>query len=77
MDFAEYTRRLNALRVEYANTIRDLHRNTDNYIVIHTAEVEASEYRLRVQQLIEEFRTTCVEQECCNWLFCCFVTGVS
>jgi len=59
MTFEEYQQRLYSLRVEYANAIKDMVNSYgDHYTVISGAEAIAIEYRMAVQQLIEEYQRT-------------------
>lgn len=55
----EYAQRLDALRKEYADAIRENSANIkDDYIVIEMAESEAASYRTNVQALIREYQAT-------------------
>lgn len=54
MTFEEYTQRLQALRKEYADSIRNYSTGDDFNFIAH-AEHEATDYRLRVQDLMDEY----------------------
>lgn len=57
MTYDQYTQSLTELRKEYADSIREAAVSLrDDYAFINYAEVEASEYRIRVQNLIADYR---------------------
>lgn len=56
MTYDQYTKSLTDLRKEYADSIREAAVSIrDDYAFINHAEVEASEYRIRVQNLMADF----------------------
>lgn len=57
MTFDEYTVKLDALRTEYSDSIKQIALVLGGVNLIERVQVEADEYRLRVQLLVAEYRS--------------------